>query len=98
MTDGAENVSQSGTWAHRTHVCGSCDNASGVAVLIELQAREEEVAREWQWLQDALNTVARGHVGEDEVTAFRLLQHQAVAVGQRRVELQMEMARLEGRP
>jgi hypothetical protein len=25
-----------------------------------LLAREEEVAREWQWLHDALNEVARG--------------------------------------
>lgn len=63
--------------------------------LAELRAREEEVAREWEWLQDALNKVARTRAGEDEVHAFRLLQHQAVAVGQRRVELQMEMARLE---
>jgi hypothetical protein len=65
--------------------------------LVELRVREEEVAREWQWLQDTLNTVARGRTGEDEIHAFRLLQHQAVAVGQRRVELQIEMARLEGR-
>ncbi len=64
--------------------------------LMELRAREEEVAREWQWLQDTLNKVARGRTGEGEVHAFRLLQHQAVAVGQRRVELQIEMARLEG--
>ena len=27
--------------------------------LAELRAREEEVGREWQWLDDALNTVAR---------------------------------------
>ena len=64
--------------------------------LMELRAREEEVAREWQWLQDALNKVARGRADEVEIHAFRLLQHQAVAVGQRRVELQIEMARLEG--
>ena len=25
----------------------------------ELRAREEEVGREWQWIHDALNTVAR---------------------------------------
>ena len=64
--------------------------------LMELRAREEEVVREWQWLQDALNKVARGRADEGEIHAFRLLQHQAVAVGQRRVELQIEMARLEG--
>ena len=64
--------------------------------LTELRAREEEVAREWHWLQDTLNKVARGRAEEDDVYAFRLLQHQAVAIGQRRVELQIEMARLEG--
>ena len=50
--------------------------------------------------------LAAGHVGirwrvveakDEEIHAFRLLQHQAVAIGQRRVELQIEMARLEGR-
>jgi hypothetical protein len=61
-----------------------------------LRAREEEVAREWQWLQKALNTVARGRADDEEIQAFRLLQHQAMAVGQRRVELQIEMARREG--
>ena len=65
--------------------------------LMELQAREEEVAREWAWLQDALNKVARSRTEEGEVHAFRLLQHHAMAVGQRRVELQMQMARLENR-
>jgi hypothetical protein len=64
--------------------------------LLELRIREEEAAREWQWLHDTLNTVARGRTDEEEIHAFRLLQHQAVAVGQRRVELQIEMARLEG--
>ena len=64
--------------------------------LTELRARESEVAREWEWLQRTLNEVARGRAEEGELHAFRLLQHQAVAVGQRRVELQIEMARLEG--
>jgi hypothetical protein len=64
--------------------------------LKELRIREEEAAREWQWLQDTPNKVARGRAGDDEVHAFRVLQHQAVVVGQRRVELQIEMARLEG--
>jgi len=63
--------------------------------LTELRAREEEVAREWHWLQDTLNKVARGRADEGEIHAFRLFHHQAVAVGQRRVELQIEMARLE---
>ena len=64
--------------------------------LAELRAREEEVGREWQWLQETINTVARGRSEDEEVRAFRLLQHQAIAIGQRRVELQIEMARLEG--
>jgi hypothetical protein len=65
--------------------------------LAEVRAREAEVAREWQWLQDMLNKVARGRADDEEIRTFALLQHQAMAVGQRRVELQMEMARLEGR-
>jgi hypothetical protein len=65
--------------------------------LAELRAREAEVAREWDWLQDTINKVARGRADDEEVFAFRLLQHQALAVGHRRVELQIEMARLEGR-
>jgi hypothetical protein len=35
----------------------------------ELRAREQEVAREWQWLHEALNTVAR--VGRKTVTRPR---------------------------
>ena len=64
--------------------------------LAELRAREAEVAREWDWLQSTLNQIARGRADDEEVRAFQLLQHQAMAVGQRRVELQIEMARLEG--
>jgi len=67
--------------------------ADGVA---ELRAREEEVAREWEWLHEALNQVARSRAGEEEVQAFRLLQEQAMAVGQRRVEISMAIANLEG--
>jgi hypothetical protein len=61
-----------------------------------LRAREEEVGREWEWLQDTLNKVARGRAEEGEIHAFRLLQRQAMAIGQRRVDLQLEMTRLEG--
>jgi hypothetical protein len=42
-----------------------------------------------QWLQETLNLVARGRSEEVDVHTFRLLQHQAVAIGQRRVELQI---------
>jgi hypothetical protein len=47
-------------------------------------AREEEVAREWQWLHDALNEVARTRAEKGDAAAFRLMQQQAVIVGQRR--------------
>lgn len=61
----------------------------------ELRAREEEVGREWQWIHDALNTVARVRAEHGDAAAFRLLQEQAMRVGQRRVELRMQMAALE---
>ena len=61
----------------------------------ELRAREEEVGREWQWIHDALNTVARVRAEHGDAAAFRLLQEQAMPVGQRRVELRMQMAALE---
>jgi hypothetical protein len=63
--------------------------------LAELRAREEEVGREWQWLHDALNTVARVRAEQGDAAAFRLLQQQAMRVGQRRVELRVQMAALE---
>lgn len=63
--------------------------------MAELQAREEEVTREWQWLHDALNHVARARAENGDAYAFRLLQHQAMTVGQRRVELRLRMAQLE---
>jgi hypothetical protein len=77
--------------------------AESVAVL---RAREEEVAREWEWLHEAINRVARvlasddgaGDNGEASIAAtdaFRLLQHQAMAVGQRRVELRLKLSALE---
>ena len=63
--------------------------------LAELRAREEEVAREWQWIHDALNTVARVRAEHGDAVAFRLFQEQAMRVGQRRVELRLAMADLE---
>jgi hypothetical protein len=65
------------------------------ATLTELRAREEEVEREWRSLHDALNEVARVRADQDEAQAFRLMQHQAMRVGQRRVELRMQMAAIE---
>jgi hypothetical protein len=60
-----------------------------------LLAREEEVAREWQWLHDALNEVARVTADRGDAAAFRLMQQQIMVVGQRRVELRMQAAELE---
>jgi hypothetical protein len=60
-----------------------------------LRAREAEVARQWQWLHDALNQVARARAEQGDAAAFRLMQAQAMAVGQRRVELRMKMPELE---
>lgn len=69
--------------------------------LAELRAREAEVAREWQWLHDALNTVARVRAENGDAAAFHLMQAQAMRVGQRRVELSLQIAQLQrppGRP
>ena len=60
-----------------------------------LLAREEEVAREWQWLHDALNEVARARAERGDAAAFRLMQQQAMVVGERRIELRMKAAQLE---
>jgi len=64
--------------------------------LAELRAREEEVAREWQWLHETLNEVARVHAQYGDAAAFRLMQAQAMKVGQRRIELSLRIATMEG--
>jgi hypothetical protein len=64
--------------------------------LAELRAREEEVAREWRWLHDALNEVARVRTENGDAEAFRLMQAQAMRVGQRRIDLSMRIAAIEG--
>jgi hypothetical protein len=66
--------------------------AVDMQTLAELRAREQEVEREWQWLHGALNSVARVWVENGDTQAFRLTQAQAMAVGQRRVELRPKMA------
>lgn len=63
--------------------------------LSELRARQLEIEREWHWLHDVLNTVARARAEQGDAHAFRLLQVQAMAVGQRRVELDVRIAELE---
>ncbi|MFM9850149.1 MAG: hypothetical protein ACKVP3_23705 [Hyphomicrobiaceae bacterium] len=65
--------------------------------LTDLKAREEEVAREWEWLNDTINRVAQLRAEDSETQAFRILQEQVRLVGQRRVELMMEVAHLEQR-
>ena len=64
--------------------------------LQELRARETEVAREWSWLQDMLNKVARMRADQQDTRVFRMLQHQALIVGEHRVHLQQRMAELNG--
>ena len=63
--------------------------------VVELRAGEQEVEREWQWLQNTLNTTARAKAEQGDAAAFRLMQAQAMVVGQRRVELRMQMAARE---
>lgn len=63
-----------------------------------LRAREAEVAREWEWLQEAIHLVAHAKAEREPVDAFRLLQHHAMDIGQRRVEITMQLAALERNP
>jgi hypothetical protein len=44
-----------------------------------------------------LNEVARARAEHGDAAAFRLMQRQAMAVGQRRIELRMQAAQLEAR-
>jgi hypothetical protein len=53
--------------------------------LAELRAREEEVEREWQWLHDTLNEIARVRADRGDAQVFRSMQAQAMRVGMRRV-------------
>lgn len=64
--------------------------------LAELRARAAEVEREWHWLHGALNSVARARAEKGDAAAFSLMQRQAMAVGQRRVELSVRIAEIEG--
>ena len=64
--------------------------------LEEPRIREQEAAREWDWLQTTLNVMARMRAERGDIHAFRMLQRQAVTVGQRRTELWMQIADLAG--
>ena len=61
---------------------------------VELRARDAELEREWRWLVEALNTVARARAENGDAHAFRLMQAQCMAVGQRRVEISLRLAEL----
>jgi hypothetical protein len=63
----------------------------------ELKARDAELEREWRWLVEALNTVARARADNGDAHAFRLMQAQCMAVGQRRVEIGLRLAELTTR-
>lgn len=55
--------------------------------LQELKARQAEVAREWEWLQELLYKVAKMRADQQDTRMFQMLQHQALIVGERRVAL-----------
>jgi hypothetical protein len=64
--------------------------------LAELRAREDEVVREWRWLHETLNEIARAWADNGDAKAFRLMQAQAMVVGQRRIEISMRIAEIQG--
>ena len=66
--------------------------------LSELRARADEIGREWERLHRAINEVARIHAEENVVAAFRVLHDMAMAVGQRRLELDLLIASQAGPP
>ena len=62
-----------------------------------LLAIEQQLEREWWWLQGALNATAElrtARIGADPLH-FRRLQAQAQEVDRRRVEIAMRIAELE---
>ena len=66
--------------------------------LAALKAREAELAREWQWLVNTLHIIAAVRAGDSAADAFRLLHDQCMTVGQRRLEMNLRIAALEGPP
>jgi len=63
--------------------------------LAEVRARQQEIEREWQWLHDALNTVALAHA--DKATQQRSGSCSSrMAVGQRRGRDSDQDGALEG--
>lgn len=66
--------------------------------LAEMRAREAEVAREWEWLHASLNSITRVRADQGDPAALRLMQAQAMAIDQRRIELGLRIAAIEGPP
>ncbi len=66
--------------------------------LSELRARADEIAQEWLRLHGAINEVARIHAEDGNVEAFRILHDIAMQVGQRRLELDLQIAAQIGPP
>ena len=67
-------------WAHG----GSLDyranhehSEATMQTVVELRAGEQEVEREWQWLQNTLNTTAGAKAEQGDAAEFRLMQAQA---------------------
>lgn len=63
----------------------------------ELKAREHELAITWQSLVDAVHAAADA-AEQNEPHAFRLLYEQCRRIGERRVEMNLRIAALEGPP
>lgn len=60
-----------------------------------LRAREEEVGREWEWLHDVINRVARAQADQEDAHLSHP-QEQARIIGQRRVALRRLDRKAEG--
>src|ERR1700741_5060430 len=67
--DASEGLDMLAGWRYRTKREHSW--SFGMESLAELRAREAEVAREWQWLHDALNIVARARAEHGDAAAFQ---------------------------
>lgn len=49
-----------------------------------------------RWLHQTLNDIAQARAERGDAEAFRLMQRQAMLVGQRRIEIGLRIAELEG--
>jgi hypothetical protein len=67
-----------------------------MASLAELRAREGALAHAWRWQHKPRNEIARVRVENGDAQACRLMPAQAAVVGQRRIEISMRIAELQG--